>query len=317
MTDRSRRLTGVIPPVVTPLTRERRFDRASFERVVARHLDAGVDGIFVLGSTGEVAFATDDMRREVIAAAVEVVAGRVPVVAGVVDMQTANVVRHVEVAAELGADAVVATAPFYAITHEPQIRRHFELVAASSSLPVLAYDLPQCVHVKLSPRLLVELGSAGVIAGVKDSSGDDISFGRLVQLNREAGSPLSVLTGHELVIAGAYLAGADGSVPGIANVDPVTCVALQDACRRGDWAAAAQLQERLIILTGIYDAARGTSGWGAGVGAMKAALVELGVIADAQLPEPFEAFDGADMAAVAAVLEAAGLQSTQRSTQPA
>ena len=64
-----RKLAGVVPPVVTPLTEDRRLDVASFERVINRLITAGVDGLFVLGSTGEVAFCTDAMRAQIIAEA--------------------------------------------------------------------------------------------------------------------------------------------------------------------------------------------------------------------------------------------------------
>ena len=68
--------------------------------------------------------------------------------------------------------------------------------------------------------MLVRLGIDGVLAGVKDSSGDDVSFRYLTMANDLAGHPLQVFTGHEVVVDGAYLSGADGSVPGLANVNP-------------------------------------------------------------------------------------------------
>ena len=152
---------GVVPPVITPLTADRRFDVASFENVVERMLAAGVDGIFVLVSTGEVAFATDELRSRVIAEARRIVGDRVPLLAGVIDTQTDRVLEQVRRAQDAGADAVVATAPFYAVTHTPQVARHFEVLGEQAAVPVLAYDIPVCVHTKLDPDMLVELGRAG------------------------------------------------------------------------------------------------------------------------------------------------------------
>ncbi|MDV3124163.1 dihydrodipicolinate synthase family protein [Mycobacterium sp. 21AC1] len=300
------RLTGVIPPVVTPLTEDRRLDVESFERVIDRLLTAGVDGLFVLGSTGEVAFCTDTMRAQIIGEAVRIVAGRVPVLAGVIDTQTARVLDHVKVAQDAGVDAVVATAPFYAVTDTPQIRRHFEILGSRARIPLYAYDIPVCVHTKLDSDMLVDLGRSGAVAGVKDSSGDDISFRRLCLKNRAAGEPLTLLTGHEFVVDGAYLSGAHGAVPGLANVDPDGYVRLHRALAAGDWAAGRTEQDRLAALMEICLSAKGVTGWGAGVGAFKTALMLQGVIATNQVPEPFDALTGDDVDAVRTILAAVG-----------
>lgn len=300
------RFAGVYPPVLTPLTSDREFDVTSFGRLIDRMICQGVDGLFVLGSTGGVVFATDTQREQVLNEAIRIAAGRVPVLAGVIDMQTARVLEHVRAAENAGADAVVVTAPFYAITPEAAIRRHFEIIAERTDLPVFAYDIPVCVHTKLSPELLIDLGSRGVIQGVKDSSGDDVSFRRLALMNSDAGEPLTLLTGHEFVVDGAYLSGGHGSVPGLANVDPEGFVRLHRACLAKDWEAARLEQDRLARLMEICLKPASTSGWGAGVGAFRAALVLLGVIDSMQAPEPFEALSRDDVAAVESVLRESG-----------
>ncbi len=146
-----------------------------------------------------------------------------------------------------------------------------------------------CVHVKLPSHLLVQLGQEGVINGVKDSSGDDVGFRFLVDENARAGSPLSLLTGHEVVVDGAYLSGADGSVPGLANVDPHGYVRQWEAYQAGDWAAVRREQDRLTDLMRIVQVPKNITGYGAGVGAFKTALQLLGVIDSNQVSEPVTA----------------------------
>lgn len=301
-------LTGVVPPVVTPLTDDRKLDVDSYERLIERLITAGVDGLFVLGSTGEVVFSTDDRRRQVVAEAVRITAGRVPVIAGVIDTQTPRVLEQLRAAEAEGADGVVATAPFYAITPQAQVRRHFEILAEVAQTPLYAYDIPVCVHTKLDGDMLLQLGLDGVLAGVKDSSGDDVAFRRLCLANRAAGEPLTLLTGHEVVVDGAYLAGAHGSVPGLGNIDPYGFVRMHRAFLAGDWAAVRDEQDRLAQLMSIVFVPRSTSGWGAGVGAFKTALMLQGIIASNQVPEPFEPLPAQDVAAVRAVLEEHGPQ---------
>ncbi|MEL4356355.1 MULTISPECIES: dihydrodipicolinate synthase family protein [unclassified Luteococcus] len=299
-------LTGVIPPVITPLNPDRTLDVPGLERVLERMLAAGVAGIFALGSTGEVAFASPALREQVIGEVVRIVNHRVPVIAGVVDMQTARVIENIRQAQSLGADAVVATAPYYAITLPPEVERHFSILAEHSELPIYAYDIPVCVHTKLLPDMLVRLGARGALAGVKDSSGDDVNFRRLALKNRDAGAGLSLLTGHEFVVDGAYLSGADGCVPGLANVDPAGYVALHQAQLADDWQRVRTEQDRLARLMEICLASRGQQGWAAGVGAFKTALKLLGIIESNQVPQPFEAINAEDTLAIQAILEAHG-----------
>ncbi len=308
MTKQTSRFRGVIPPVVTPLTKDRELDRDSLTRSIDRMIEAGVDGVFVLGSSGEVVFSTDERRREIIEASIKAVAGRVPVLVGCIDTETRRVIEHAKVAKELGADAIVATAPFYALGGMPEIERHFRLIHESVDLPLFAYDIPVCVHVKLPGEMLVRLGLDGVLTGVKDSSGDDVAFRFLVDDNNKAGHPLTLLTGQEVVVDGAYMAGADGSVPGLGNVECTGYVRMWHAAEVGDWATVRAEQDKLAALMRIVTVTSGVAGFGAGVGAFKTALALLGVFDTNQMPDPVLPLQGENVAAVADVLRACGLE---------
>ncbi|AZA12097.1 dihydrodipicolinate synthase family protein [Corynebacterium gerontici] len=299
---------GIIPPLLTPLHADRSVDFASLERLVDKLLDAGVDGIFALGSSGEVAFLSDADRGEVLRAVVQRVGGRVPVYAGVIDMQVARVLQHVRQAEEAGVDAVVATAPFYAICGPNEVDAHFRAIADATELPVIAYDIPVCVHTKLIPEMLVQLGREGVLAGVKDSSGDDVSFRRLVALNRAAGHPLILLTGHEAVVDGAFLAGADGCVPGLGNVDPDGYVRMWKAAQAGQWEDVRREQNRLAALFEIVFQPIGKVGPAAGVGSFKTALELMGVFESNLMSQPLAPIDDEPSRhAISAILESAEL----------
>lgn len=300
---------GVIPPVVTPLTAAGEVDRVSFENSLNRMIDAGVNGLFVLGSSGEVAFSTDDRRKEIIQTAMEIVDGRVPVLVGCIDTETNRVIEHALEARELGADAIVATAPFYALGGLPEIERHFRLIhEAVPDTPLFAYDIPVCVHTKLPGDLLVRLGLDGVLTGVKDSSNDDVAFRFLVDDNNKAGHPLTLLTGQEVVVDGAYMAGADGSVPGLANVEATGYVHMWNAYQEGDWRAVREEQDKLAALMRIVTVTSGVSGFGAGVGAFKTALALVGVFATNQMPNPVLPLKGENVRRIADVLKENGLE---------
>ncbi|WP_102337732.1 dihydrodipicolinate synthase family protein [Collinsella provencensis] len=301
------KFTGVIPPVVVPDTDDRRLDVASFERSINRMIDAGVDGLFFLGSSGEVVFSTDGRRRQVIEEGIRIVDHRVPVFVGIIDTETERVIEHGRRAQELGADVLVATAPFYALGGMCEVEEHFRILHEELDLPIFAYDIPVCVHTKLPWKLLAKLGAEGVLAGVKDSSGDDVSFRYLVQENEKLGHPLTLLTGHEIVVDGAYLGGADGSVPGLANVDPDGYVRQWKAAQAGDWATVKAEQDRLNEISHIFDVTSGVQGYAGGVGAFKTALHLMGVFDSPQMPRPVKALEGENVEAIRKVLANNGL----------
>jgi 4-hydroxy-tetrahydrodipicolinate synthase len=233
--------------------------------------------------------------------------GRVPLIVGVIDPTTDRVIAHAEVAKAAGADAVVVTAPFYTVTSQPEILDHFRYIRDAVDIPLIAYDIPVCVHVKLQRQTVVTLAREGTIIGLKDSSGDDGNF-RYALLDLADRKDVFLMTGSEIVVDNALLMGAHGVVPGIANVDPHGYVRLWDAAQRGDWAAARKEQERLCRLFEIVWVAKDrVSGGASGIGAFKSAMKSLGIIDSAVMPRPRAPLNGAEAAKIDEILRATGL----------
>jgi 4-hydroxy-tetrahydrodipicolinate synthase len=304
-------LTGVVPPLVTPLTPEYDVDTASLARLIEHQLAAGVHGVFVLGTSGEGTFLTDEQRQVVLETTVAEVSGQVPVLAGVIDASTARAGAHLSAALKAGVDGLVATAPFYAATHPAEMERHFvRLASLAGDTPLYAYDIPSRVGVKLPSSLMIELGQRGVIAGVKDSSGQEASLRGLVLDRRDAGlAGFAIMTGSEVTVDSSLAFGVDGVVPGLGNVDPAGYVRVYDAVTAGDLSTARAEQDRLIRLFDIIKAGdRGRmSGNSAALGAFKAALWLLGVIACPRLAEPAIGLNDDEIAVIRGRMETAGL----------
>lgn len=306
---RSPWLSGIVPPVCTPFTQGGEVDTTSLERHIGFLLEAGVHGLFLLGSSSEVAFLTDTQRDTVLEVAIKTNCGQVPVLAGAVDMTTSRVLDHAMRAKQRGADAIVMTVPFYArATHPAEVELHFRTVAQRTGLPIVGYDIPVSVHAKLEVSVALELAAAGVIDAIKDSSNDIHSFRALVEGTRRF-DKFALFTGSELVADCALFLGAEGAVPGLSNVDPHAYVALYNLCRAGDWDNARQLQDRLFRLfrlTTCADAAKkGPSS--SGLGGFKTALALRGVFASNAMGLPQIALDDHETAAVRAILEQEGL----------
>jgi 4-hydroxy-tetrahydrodipicolinate synthase len=311
-TSKPRILKGVVPPVCTPFTPDYEVDEKSLRKLLNHLIDGGVHGLFILGSTSEVAYLTDRRRADVIRITMDEVKGRVPVVAGAIDTTTLRVIENVKMAVAAGVEGIVVTAPFYVRTHPAEIENHFRLIKkACPDTPIYAYDIPIAVNgVKLELGTLMSLAKDGVIQGIKDSSGNDAGIRAVVMAVKNAGlKDCVVLTGSELTVDSALAFGADGVIPGIGNIDPVGYVKLYDYVRNGDLAAAKKEQERLFTMFGLVDVGasnrmgRGSSA----IGAFKASLELLGIIEDGRTAPPAIPLNDSEIEAIKPFLSQAGL----------
>jgi 4-hydroxy-tetrahydrodipicolinate synthase len=302
-----RALHGIVPPLVTPLDASGDVDTRSSHRLVDYLLDAGVHGLFVLGSSGEAASLDSDERAAVIRTVVEAARGRVPVLVGVSDTAPRRILRHIGMAAELRADAVVASPPYYYVSSQAEIEEFFRALSQKSTLPVIAYNIPALVKVGIEAGTVYRLAQEGVIRALKDSSAD-LSATREVFLQVKQLPSFAVLTGLEFAVDAALAMGLHGAVPGLGNVAPRHYVEIYDAVQGAELDRARALQERLISLFRITrQGLRGQSHSGAALAGFKAALKLLGVIATSRTHEPLQGLTETEEERVKAVMEETGL----------
>ncbi|MEV6904653.1 dihydrodipicolinate synthase family protein [Amycolatopsis sp. NPDC051372] len=296
--------SGVIPPIVTPLLDDRSVDVTSLKRLIDYQLDAGVHGVFVLGSSGEAVYLSDSDRRTVAEVTVSHTAGRVPVLLGALDTTPARVVEQLNLFSGLPADGVVVTAPFYANPSDSEVAEHFRAICSQSPLPVLAYDIPGNVGRRIPLQVSIDLLGAGVLAGIKDSSGTLTEFRRILDA-LGPGHDAAVLTGADVLADLALNLGADGLIPGLANARPDLFVGLYDAHRKGDAVAVAKHQRAINVLVDIFGAGQphGLGRHSSELGALKTMLHRRGVIATTAVSAPLTRYDEAAIASLDAILE--------------
>ena len=301
------RLAGIVTPICTPLDRDGAVDDHSLERLVIRQLEAGVDAIFTLGSSGEAIYLDDAARTRTLQVVLATVSGAVPVLAGALAGSTARVIQQVRWIERWPVAAIVATAPFYAAVSATETKRHFEAIASASSLPVVAYDIPGNVGRKLPEDVVIDLLGRDVIIGLKDTSGDMSAFRRIVDQVGGVGDR-TVMIGSDRLASEALAVGADGIVPGIGNVCPDLFVALHEAYRSDDQERLQQLQAQVDVMAEILSVgqAHGLGRHASELGALKHLLHRDGVIDSVQVSMPLTPFPSAAAAEVEAIVARVG-----------
>ena len=301
------KFTGVYPPVVVPDTPDHQLDVVSFERSINRTIDAGVDGLFFLGSSGEVVFSTDERRRQIISEAVRIVDHRVPVMVGIIDTETERVLEHGRVAQELGADVLVATCPFYALGGMAEVEEHFRILHAELDLPIFAYDIPVCVHTGSPGSSLPSWAPRACWPASRTPPATTCpsatwcrrtrSWSPADAADRSRGCCRWRLPGRRRRIRS----------PGLANVEPEGYVRMWKAAQAGDWATVKAEQDRLNEISHIWDVTTGVQGYAGGVGAFKTAMHLMGVFDSPTMPRPVKALEGENVEAIRKVLVDNGL----------
>lgn len=280
----TQRLKGIIPPVTTPLTDAGFFDGPSAETLYTRMLEAGVDGLFLFGSSGEGPVLAPQTRNQALQTAIGVAGGSVPVIAGVLAPGTDQVIELAQTALRLGADGLVVAAPFYYPATQPELLAHYRAIGNAVGLPILLYDIPRATNVKIELETLLALSEEETVVALKDSSGDMTAFRRLLE-RRPA--RFRMFTGSELLVDSALLMGADGAVPGLANVAPELFTQLYDHWKAARLQDAQQVQKRIVRLFDVFVAPDGSINSGYVLGAMKTGQMLRGWIATNRTSAPF------------------------------
>lgn len=286
-------LSGIVPPLVSPLTASGAPDDDAMAALVEHVLAAGCSGLFLLGSCGEGAWLTATQRGAVIRAAARAAAGRVPVLAGVMLPATRAAGEAARQAADEGADALVVGSPYYFDVDAATQQRHVEAVLGATRLPALLYNIPQSTHQTLGPETVRTLAGDPRVLGIKDSAPDFRAFQQFLAVRRQQPT-FRVLQGNEALAAASLLQGADGLVPGLANVAPALFVALREAAAKGDAATCGGLQEEIEDLALLYEQGH----W---LPALKAALAALG-LGTGVPAAPFAPAEDSQRRAIAAIL---------------
>jgi 4-hydroxy-tetrahydrodipicolinate synthase len=262
-------LKGSMPALITPF-KDGAVDLDTLKKLVDWHIDQGSHGLVPVGTTGESPTLTHNEHELVIKTVVTAAAGRVPVIAGAGSNNTAEALRFVEHAKKVGADAALVVTPYYNKPTQAGLIAHFEALANSSDLPIVIYNIPGRSVVDMSPETMGTLAKLPNIIGVKDATGD---LARVCEQRMTCGAGFLQISGEDATAHGFNAQGGVGCISVTANVAPALCAHMQEATLRGDYAAALELQDRLMPLHKAIFTEPGLVG-------AKYAMSELGLCSD-------------------------------------
>ena len=290
------KLEGICTPIPTPLTKQGKIDPEATRKLVDFHIESGIDGILPLGTSGEFALLTREERNLLVETVVDQTNGRVPVVAGVSDPSIENVLSLSADAKKAGADAVIATPPYYFTTTDQGHYDHFKTISEGIDLPLMIYNIPEWTHSFVTPEIVQRLADEKLIVGMKYT---EYNFLNLLRFLKTSNAKISIFTGSDALAYSNLEFGGAGGILGSANVAPKIASKIFDDYKKGDLKAAREAQEQLLpvinaLTVGKYPAA------------LKEAMELIGHSAG-PLKKPLQGLSAAEKKLVAQHLKLAGL----------
>jgi 4-hydroxy-tetrahydrodipicolinate synthase len=235
---------GVITALVTPF-RNGGLDESAFTDLIERQIEAGVNGLVPVGTTGETATLSHDEHKRAVELCIQVAAGRVPVIAGCGSNCTAEAIELTRHAKTVGADAALVVAPYYNRPSQAGLYAHFAAINDAVQLPVLIYNVPSRTSSDISNDTVARLARLPNMVGIKDATGDMV---RASQMRLQCGEDFVMLSGDDPSALGYIAHGGHGCISVTSNIAPMACADMIAAALSGDFKGALAWQDRLITL---------------------------------------------------------------------
>jgi 4-hydroxy-tetrahydrodipicolinate synthase len=233
---------GCFTALITPF-RDQRLDPGSLLKLVDYQLCAGINGLVVMGTTGEASTVSTSEHEHMIELVIQAGAGQVPVLAGVGSNNPVEAIHLALHAQRCGADGVLAVAGYYNRPSQEGLYRHFKALHDATDLPILVYNIPPRTIVDIQPDTLARIADLPRVVGIKDACGD---LGRISHERQRIRKPFSYLSGDDLTALAYNANGGNGCISVTSNVLPAQCARLQSLCAEGAYREALSLHETLV-----------------------------------------------------------------------
>ncbi|MEI7916895.1 MAG: 4-hydroxy-tetrahydrodipicolinate synthase [Methylophilaceae bacterium] len=238
-------LQGSFVAIVTPMHADGSLDIPSLHQLIDVQINAGTDGIVIVGTTGESPTVDYDEHRALIKTTVDYVAGRVAVIAGTGANSTREAIELTQAAKALGADACLLVAPYYNKPTQEGLYQHYRTVAEAVDIDQILYNVPGRTGVDISNDTTLRLAAISNIVGIKDATG---SIERGADLIIRAPKDFAIYSGDDASGMALMLIGGKGVISVTANVAPKLMHEMCIAAMTGKIAEACAINAKLFPL---------------------------------------------------------------------
>ncbi|MDY6017377.1 MAG: N-acetylneuraminate lyase [Oscillospiraceae bacterium] len=232
-------MNGIFTALLTPFNDDYTINEASLKKLVEFNLEKGVNGFYVGGSTGEGMVMSPEERKEVFRIVKEAAGDRVPMIAHCGAISTDSAIDMAKTAEALGYTAVSAVAPFYYSFPYPAIRKYYDDIVSSVSIPMVVYNFPGGNGFTFTADYAAEMFEDERFIGIKHTSADLFV---LQQFKQKIKRPVTVFNGFDEMCLGGLSMGADGAIGSTYNFMADRFLKIYDEFHNGNIEKAQKIQ---------------------------------------------------------------------------
>src|SRR5690606_33175223 len=171
---------GVYPALLTPFTAEGTIDYDMFKKNFLAQVDAGVSGVIIAGSLGEVSTLSTQEKYDLLVFAKKHIPGQIPVILNIAEQTTADAVNSAKEAERLGADGLVLLPPMRYRASDREVVEYFKAVAGATGLSIMIYNNPVDYAIRVTLDMFEQLAGCPNIQAVKESTRDLTNITRMI-----------------------------------------------------------------------------------------------------------------------------------------
>lgn len=238
-------LKGSLVALVTPFDEFGNVDYDKLLNLINYHSENS-DGIVLIGTTGEATTLTDSEQEEIVRFTVKHLNKRVPLIVGAGSNNTKRACELAKKYSSMGADYLLTITPYYNKTNESGLIKHFEAIAASSSCPLILYNVPGRTGMSISLHALEVLSKNPNIYGIKEASGN-MSYA--VEVSKLLSDDFIMLSGNDDLIVPMMSIGSMGVISVLANIAPKRTSEMCHLCLENKYTEAIKIQRDLLGVT--------------------------------------------------------------------
>ena len=239
----NKNFTGLFTALITPFNHDKSIDYNSLEKLIIEQIEADVDGLVILGTTGESPAINENESNKIIELAVKTAKDKIKIIVGTGSNSTAQSIKKSIKAQELGADAILSVNPYYNKPPQEGMYQHFLQTADSVDMPMILYNIKGRTAVNLETDTLLKLSKHKNIIGVKEASGD---LTQIMNVINNVNKDFIVLSGDDSFTLPLMCLGGHGIVSVTSNIFPREMKNIVWQCLANNFEAARQTHYKLL-----------------------------------------------------------------------
>ncbi|MBA3721008.1 MAG: 4-hydroxy-tetrahydrodipicolinate synthase [Parachlamydiaceae bacterium] len=243
-------LKGLITALVTPFDSKGKLDESGLRQNIQFQIKNKVDGIVLLGTTGETPTLTHQEKERIMQIGFEEIKGKAKLIVGTGSYSTQQTIEDTIIAKNIGADAALVVVPYYNKPTQEGIFKHFQALCEAVALPICVYNVHGRTGLNLKTETLIRISNLPMVIGVKEASGMLDQIDEIIQ--KFVNKPFSILSGDDALTLPIFALGGHGIISVVSNLIPKALKELVEACQNSDFEKARLIHQKL---TPMYKAA--------------------------------------------------------------